>query len=336
MPETMGSGVAAFDADGDGRVDLLFVNGRWWPGDPKAAQQPTLSFWKNVTEPGGPIRFEDRTKEAGLAISLYGMGVAVGDVNDDGAPGPRDHRARRHPPPRERRQGSLPGRHEGLGPRGLGLGHVGRVRGLRRRRRPRPLRRPVRELDAEDGHVLLARREDEVLLHAGALQRRVVPPLQGPRRREVPRDHEGGRPREPARQGARRRRARRRRRRTARPRRRERHLAEQPLPERGDRERNPEVQGHGDRGRRRRRRGRARARRHGRRVRRHEERRRRDARRRQLLERDVVRVERRPEGRLLRGRVRPERHRPHVAPARSRSASRSRTSTSTASSTSWA
>ena len=86
MPETMGSGVAAFDADGDGRVDLLFVNGQWWPGDPKAARQPTLSFWKNVTEPGGPIRFEDRTKEAGLAISLYGMGVAVGDVNDDGAP----------------------------------------------------------------------------------------------------------------------------------------------------------------------------------------------------------------------------------------------------------
>src|SRR5450631_3607321 len=86
MPETMGSGVAAFDADGDGRIDLLFVNGRYWPGDPKAAQQPTLSFWKNVTEPGGAIRFEDHTKEAGLAISLYGMGVAVGDVNDDGFP----------------------------------------------------------------------------------------------------------------------------------------------------------------------------------------------------------------------------------------------------------
>src|SRR5512141_1308617 len=86
MPETMGSGVAAFDADGDGHVDLLFVNGRWWPGDPKAAQQPTLSFWRNVTEPGGALRFEDATKAAGLAISLYGMGVAVGDVNDDGAP----------------------------------------------------------------------------------------------------------------------------------------------------------------------------------------------------------------------------------------------------------
>ncbi|MDL2717378.1 MAG: CRTAC1 family protein [Acidobacteriota bacterium] len=86
MPETMGSGVAAFDADGDGRVDLLFVNGRWWPDDRRAAQQPTLSFWKNATEPGGAIRFENRTKEAGLAVSLYGMGVAVGDVNDDGFP----------------------------------------------------------------------------------------------------------------------------------------------------------------------------------------------------------------------------------------------------------
>ena len=87
MPETMGSGVAAFDADGDGRIDLLFVNGRYWPDDPRAkAGQPTLAFYRNVTEPGGAIRFEDRTKESGLAISLFGMGVAVGDVNDDGFP----------------------------------------------------------------------------------------------------------------------------------------------------------------------------------------------------------------------------------------------------------
>ncbi len=86
MPETMGSGVAAFDADGDGRTDLLFVNGRFWPGDPRAAHQPTIAFFRNVTEPGGPIRFEDRTKDAGLAVALYGMGVAIGDVDGDGFP----------------------------------------------------------------------------------------------------------------------------------------------------------------------------------------------------------------------------------------------------------
>ncbi|MCM3875393.1 MAG: VCBS repeat-containing protein, partial [Thermoanaerobaculia bacterium] len=87
MPETMGSGVGAFDADGDGRIDLLFVNGRFWPGDPRGSSgQPTLAYYRNTTEPGGPIRFENRTKESGFAVSLFGMGAAVGDVNDDGFP----------------------------------------------------------------------------------------------------------------------------------------------------------------------------------------------------------------------------------------------------------
>src|SRR5262249_10930993 len=36
MPETMGGGVAVLDYDGDGRPDLLFVSGSYWPGDPRA------------------------------------------------------------------------------------------------------------------------------------------------------------------------------------------------------------------------------------------------------------------------------------------------------------
>lgn len=87
MPETMGSGVAAFDADGDGRPDLLFVNGTYWPGDPRGAKgQPALAFYRNVTEPGEGPRFVEATREAGLSVSLFGMGAAVGDVDGDGAP----------------------------------------------------------------------------------------------------------------------------------------------------------------------------------------------------------------------------------------------------------
>src|SRR5437762_7824528 len=86
LPETMGGGVAVLDYDGDGRPDLLFVNACPSPGHtgPAAADAPapTLKLFRNK----GNFVFEDVTESAGLAHVLYGMGVAVGDYDNDGRP----------------------------------------------------------------------------------------------------------------------------------------------------------------------------------------------------------------------------------------------------------
>jgi hypothetical protein len=83
LPETMGSGVAFFDYDNDGRPDLLFVNSCWWPGhEDKAKPAPTLALYHNK----GDGTFEDVTAAAGLNVTMYGMGVAVGDLDNDGWP----------------------------------------------------------------------------------------------------------------------------------------------------------------------------------------------------------------------------------------------------------
>ncbi len=86
MPETMGGGVAVFDYDNDGREDLLFVSSRFWPGDPRArSQKSSLALYRNEGNgPDGIPRFRDVTREAGLEKVLYGMGVAVGDYDNDG------------------------------------------------------------------------------------------------------------------------------------------------------------------------------------------------------------------------------------------------------------
>jgi hypothetical protein len=83
MPETMGSGVAFLDYDKDGKPDLLFVNSCYWPGHEDAGRPaPTLALYRNK----GNGKFEDVTKESGLAVTLYGMGVTVGDYDNDGWP----------------------------------------------------------------------------------------------------------------------------------------------------------------------------------------------------------------------------------------------------------
>ncbi len=81
LPETMGGGVAFLDYDNDGDPDLLFVNSRYWPAhEPDNSPEPVMGLYRN----DGTGRFENVTRGSGLDISLYGMGVAVGDYDNDG------------------------------------------------------------------------------------------------------------------------------------------------------------------------------------------------------------------------------------------------------------
>src|SRR5208283_1504180 len=80
LPETMGSGCAFLDYDGDGWLDILLVNGMDWPGHKR--QRSTLKLYRNNRNG----TFSDVTQRAGLAVEMYGMGVAVADYNNDGFP----------------------------------------------------------------------------------------------------------------------------------------------------------------------------------------------------------------------------------------------------------
>lgn len=79
LPETMGSGVAVFDSDGDGNQDLLFVNSTDWPWADNASEHPCRLYRGD-----GDFHFTDVTDEAGFDSEIYGMGVAVGDYDNDG------------------------------------------------------------------------------------------------------------------------------------------------------------------------------------------------------------------------------------------------------------
>ena len=80
LPETLGSGCAFLDYDGDGWQDILLINGMDWPGHKR--QRSTLKLYRNNRNG----TFTDVTRAAGLDIEMYGMGVAVGDYNNDGFP----------------------------------------------------------------------------------------------------------------------------------------------------------------------------------------------------------------------------------------------------------
>jgi hypothetical protein len=78
LPETMGPGVAFIDYDNDGWPDIFIVNGTNWPGQP--AKHSTPKLYHNNHDG----TFTDVTRKAGLDIEILGMGVAVGDYDNDG------------------------------------------------------------------------------------------------------------------------------------------------------------------------------------------------------------------------------------------------------------
>ncbi|MGB6877446.1 MAG: CRTAC1 family protein [Candidatus Acidiferrales bacterium] len=78
LPEAMGSGVAFIDYNNDGWPDILLINGKNWPGHGKRLTY--MALYRNNRDG----TFTDVTRQAGLDVEMYGMGVAVGDYNNDG------------------------------------------------------------------------------------------------------------------------------------------------------------------------------------------------------------------------------------------------------------
>jgi hypothetical protein len=78
LPETMGSGCAFLDYDNDGWPDIFLVNSKAWPGH--GAAKTYSALYRNNRNG----TFTDVTRAAGLAVDVYGLGVAVADYDNDG------------------------------------------------------------------------------------------------------------------------------------------------------------------------------------------------------------------------------------------------------------
>ena len=79
LPETMGSGCAFVDLDGDGWPDILLLNGKDWT---PTGRKYTSALYRNNRNG----TFTDITAGSGLDVEMYAMGVAVADYDNDGLP----------------------------------------------------------------------------------------------------------------------------------------------------------------------------------------------------------------------------------------------------------
>ena len=80
----MGSGVAFFDADGDGWQDILLINSKNWPGQPASPGSPASTSRHALYRNNHDGTFADITARSGLAVDQCRLGVAVADYDNDG------------------------------------------------------------------------------------------------------------------------------------------------------------------------------------------------------------------------------------------------------------
>jgi hypothetical protein len=90
MPEIMGAGVALFDYDNDGALDVYLIQGTRLDREGKLLNPPPRGWkpgnrlYRNLLAETGELKFVDVTEKAGVGHAGYGMGVAAGDYDNDG------------------------------------------------------------------------------------------------------------------------------------------------------------------------------------------------------------------------------------------------------------
>jgi hypothetical protein len=155
-PEIMSPGVGVFDYDNDGDLDVFVVQGQML-GAHKTLKDAVYSppgtlrdrLYRNEMTPGKPatLRFTDVTEQSGIDVRTYGMGVAVGDIDNDGYEDIYRTGLNGAVMLHNNRNGTFTDvtAASGAGDPGW-LERVGRVRRHRPRRMARPLRRQLPDL----------------------------------------------------------------------------------------------------------------------------------------------------------------------------------------------